>query len=220
MDIYQRIKKAREAKGWSMQELAEKVGYSSRSAIARVESGERSVNHEMIKKYAEALEISPLKLLYGEGEELDVHVDILVDEFLKLNHENRVNSNAFEREYNANLENDLEADFSFTATKEQDNNRDILEGYRLFVKKKDVDKIENGELVLVSIGANTHLVYWYYSADSDNLVLMPCGSAKFGSTIFPPSRRNILNYIGTVVYVARKPHRRDDFTRIDNGNNT
>ena len=66
MDIYQRIKKAREAKGWTMQELAEKVGYASNSAIARVESGERSVNHEMLVKYAEALEVSPLWLLYGD----------------------------------------------------------------------------------------------------------------------------------------------------------
>ena len=66
MNIHQRIKKAREAKGWSMQELAEKVGYSSRSAIARVEAGERSVNHEMLVKYAEALEVSPLWLLYGD----------------------------------------------------------------------------------------------------------------------------------------------------------
>lgn len=66
MTIHQRIKKARELKGWSMAELAEKVGYAGPTAIAKVEAGERSVNHEMLKKYAEALEISPMWLLYGD----------------------------------------------------------------------------------------------------------------------------------------------------------
>ena len=66
MTIHQRIKKAREAKGWTMQELAEKVGYAGFTAISKVESGERSVNHEMLKKYADVLDVSPLWLLYGD----------------------------------------------------------------------------------------------------------------------------------------------------------
>ena len=66
-NIHQRIKKAREAKGWTMQELAEKVGYAGFTAISKVENGERSINHEMLKKYADVLEVSPLWLLYGRN---------------------------------------------------------------------------------------------------------------------------------------------------------
>lgn len=198
MNIHQRIKKAREAKGWTMQELAEKVGYAGFTAISKVENGERSINHEMLKKYADVLEVSPLWLLYGDGDELTFHAENLYNNLLK-----RQES---EKAFNADL--DLDADFSFTATKEQDNGLDIIEGYRLFIKKKD--KIEKGELVLVSIGQSTHLVYWYYLEKSDTLVLLPCGNSAYGSTVFPPSRRKLLNYIGTVVYVARKPHRRED----------
>ena len=64
--IHDRIKIARLQLGMTMAELAEKVGYTGRSAIAKVEAGERSISHDMLVKYAEALKVSPLWLLCGD----------------------------------------------------------------------------------------------------------------------------------------------------------
>ena len=66
MTIYERIRELRLAKQMSQYELAKKVGYEGRSAISKVENGERDISQSMIEKYAEALGVTPTYLLYGE----------------------------------------------------------------------------------------------------------------------------------------------------------
>lgn len=66
MTIYERIKKLREAKGMSQYELAKKVGYEGRSAISKVENGQRDISQSMIEEYARALDVTPMYLMYGE----------------------------------------------------------------------------------------------------------------------------------------------------------
>jgi transcriptional regulator with XRE-family HTH domain len=53
----------------SQQELAEKVGYKDKSAISKVERGDRDINQSMIMKYAAALGVSPTYILYGNDAE-------------------------------------------------------------------------------------------------------------------------------------------------------
>lgn len=65
MTIYERIKYLRESLNMSQQELAEKVGYKDKSAISKVERGDRDINQTMIMKYAVALGVSPTFILYG-----------------------------------------------------------------------------------------------------------------------------------------------------------
>ncbi len=69
MSIYERIKALRLSKNMSQQELARLVGYEGRSAISKVENGERDISQSMIVKYAEALGVTPSYLLYGDEEE-------------------------------------------------------------------------------------------------------------------------------------------------------
>ncbi len=66
MNIYERIKQLRLAQGMSQYDLAKKVGYEGRSAISKVEKGERDISQSMIEKYATALGVTPIYLLYGE----------------------------------------------------------------------------------------------------------------------------------------------------------
>ena len=42
MKLYERIKKRREELGMSQDELAQKLGYKSRSTIAKIEKGEKA----------------------------------------------------------------------------------------------------------------------------------------------------------------------------------
>lgn len=66
MEIYERIKALRKQQGMSQYELAVKVGYEGRSAISKVENGERDIGQSMIPKYAAALGVTPAFLLLGD----------------------------------------------------------------------------------------------------------------------------------------------------------
>lgn len=84
MNIYERIKALRIAQGMSQFDLAQKVGYKGRSAISKVENGERDISQSMIEKYAAALGVSPSFLLYGEQNINEKPADSRSVEFAKL----------------------------------------------------------------------------------------------------------------------------------------
>lgn len=56
----------RTQKGMSQEELARAVGYQGKSAIWKVEQGERDISQTMVKKYADALGVSVTYLMTGE----------------------------------------------------------------------------------------------------------------------------------------------------------
>lgn len=62
MTIYERIKYLREKKGISQQELAEKVGFKTASAVNKIELGLRDINQTRIIAFAKALETTPGKI--------------------------------------------------------------------------------------------------------------------------------------------------------------
>lgn len=82
MTVYERIKYLREKRNMSQQDLALKVGYKDKSAISKVERGDRDINQSMLIKYADALgttvsylmgwaEPEPLNLqLFGSSESI------------------------------------------------------------------------------------------------------------------------------------------------------
>ena len=69
MTIYDRIRTRREELGMSQQELANKLGYKSRSAINKIESGLRDINQSKICEFAAALDTTPSYLMGLEENE-------------------------------------------------------------------------------------------------------------------------------------------------------
>lgn len=63
MTIGERIFELRTRAGLSQEELAEKVGYKSRSAIQKIEGNLRDVSHSMVITFAKALNTTPHYLL-------------------------------------------------------------------------------------------------------------------------------------------------------------
>jgi len=53
----------REQLGMTQEELAHKVGYKTRSAINKIESGSRDINQSQIKLFADALQTTPAELM-------------------------------------------------------------------------------------------------------------------------------------------------------------
>lgn len=68
MTIYERIKFLREKMNMSQQELALRVGYKDKSAVSKVERGDRDINQHMIIKYAEELNTTPAYLMGWDEE--------------------------------------------------------------------------------------------------------------------------------------------------------
>lgn len=58
-----KIKYYRESINMTQDELAAKAGYAGRSAISRIESGERDISQAKIKLFANILGVSPVELL-------------------------------------------------------------------------------------------------------------------------------------------------------------
>nr|DAU30307.1 MAG TPA: LexA repressor [Caudoviricetes sp.] len=66
MTIYQRIKSLRESLGMTQQELAEKVGFKTASAVNKIELGLRDLNQGKIVAFANALHTTPGYLMGWE----------------------------------------------------------------------------------------------------------------------------------------------------------
>lgn len=70
MTIYDRIKFLREELGWSQQELANKVGFKTASAVNKIELGLRDINQSKILAFAKALGTTPGYLMGEESNHL------------------------------------------------------------------------------------------------------------------------------------------------------
>lgn len=71
--LYKRIKSRREELGFSQEDLATKLGYKSRSTIAKIESGENDIPQSKIESFAKALSTTPAYLMgWNDGEYVKV----------------------------------------------------------------------------------------------------------------------------------------------------
>lgn len=84
MDIGRRIKNRREELGMSQDELAKKVGYTSRTTVNKIEKGANNLRQTKISEFAKALDCTPGYLM-GWSNSTDsnvvVYKDIKNDEY-------------------------------------------------------------------------------------------------------------------------------------------
>lgn len=62
ISLYKNIKKYRLENGWTQTQLAEKVGYSDKSMISKIEKGEVDLSQSQIWKFADAFGITASEL--------------------------------------------------------------------------------------------------------------------------------------------------------------
>ena len=74
MKIGERIARYREKCGMSQEELAQLLGYKSKSTINKIEKGNRTVPKKMILRLSSVLDVTPLDIL-GESIETILHTD-------------------------------------------------------------------------------------------------------------------------------------------------
>lgn len=66
--IYERIRRLRQENNMSQDELAKKTGYTSRSAINKIEAGKIDISRAKIKVFADALGVTLAYLMGWEDE--------------------------------------------------------------------------------------------------------------------------------------------------------
>lgn len=69
LDLYSNIKKRRLELGLTQSELAEKLGYSDKSMIAKIESGKVDLAQSKIVAFADALQVTPAYLMGWESDD-------------------------------------------------------------------------------------------------------------------------------------------------------
>ena len=85
MEIGERIKLRREELGMSQDELAKKVGYTSRSSVAKVETNANGMVQSKVVAFAKALQTTPAYLMgWVEDEQKEKKNDAVADIILKL----------------------------------------------------------------------------------------------------------------------------------------
>lgn len=70
--VGEKIKERRTALGMSQRDLAERMGYSNHSTVARVESGSVDLPQSKVAKFADALSTTPAYLMGWEKEPEDL----------------------------------------------------------------------------------------------------------------------------------------------------
>lgn len=146
MTIGERIKKLRTEQGMSQDELASKVGYKTRSAVNKIELGERDVKHSQVIEFANALNTSPNYLMGWEDN--------------PMKEEPNANMILPPKFYNIPLYESVSAGFGHYADSQ------ILEYIQLYIDSSSVardtlaikvkgdsmyPKIEDGDIILVQI---------------------------------------------------------------------
>lgn len=82
MTTGERIKQRRLELGWSLRELAKRMGYANQSTISRIESGAIDIPQSKVVKFAEVMGTTVAFLM--DWEETQKKNDIAVDIILKL----------------------------------------------------------------------------------------------------------------------------------------
>lgn len=76
MEWYERIKARRIELNMTQDELAKKIGYSTRSSINKIEQGLNDIPQSKINDFAKALNTTPIWLLFGYDEQNDIITDL------------------------------------------------------------------------------------------------------------------------------------------------
>lgn len=85
MEVGERIRQRREELHMTQDELAQKVGYTSRSSVAKVEANANGMVQSKLILFAQALETTPSYLMGWEiGEKSEKKNDAITDIILKL----------------------------------------------------------------------------------------------------------------------------------------
>lgn len=212
MKTGEKIKEARVKKGYSQTELAEMLGYKSRSSINKIECGERDVPKNVIEKLANILDVTPAYLMGWEDSSQDeeLTIDNLVSAYdnirpVKLKRFPLLGEIACgepifadeDREHCIMADMDINADFCLTAKGDSMINARIYDGDIVFIKEMPI--VDNGEIAAVIIDDEATLKRVYYYPEQGKLILSP-ENPKYEPFVYVGEELNSIRILGKAVY--------------------
>ena len=210
MTIGERIKKARLNKGYSQAQLAELLGYKSRSSINKIEKEGRDVPRSSIEKFAKVLDVTPAYLMGWEDSSHESNmINILPSENIRMIpvYENvsagfgAYADNVIKEYIPLYIENDEEAENTMCIT---------VTGNSMYPKIEDGDLIqvlrqdwaENGQVVVALIDGEDGVVK-KLEYDDDSITLLSF-NPEYEPRIFKGAERDRIRILGVVRTVIKK----------------
>lgn len=212
MTVGEKIREARLKKGYTQTELAELLGYKSRSSINKIEVEGRDIPRSSVIKFAKALDVTPAYLMgWEDGPKPE---QSLYDRFDNLHpvklkrfpllgeiacgepiyaeedHESYVSADA-----------DIRADFCLKAKGDSMINADIHDGDVVFIRKQDM--VENGEIAAVIIEEEATLKRVYYDRESNRLQLI-AENPKYAPLVYMGKELDYIRILGKAVTLMRE----------------
>lgn len=212
MTVGEKIREARLKKGYTQTELAELLGYKSRSSINKIELEGRDIPRSSVIKFAKALDVTPAYLMGWEDEPKPEQ--ILCDQFDNLHpvklkrfpllgeiacgepiyaeedHESYVSADA-----------DIRADFCLKAKGDSMINADIHDGDVVFIRKQPM--VENGEIAAVIIEDEATLKRVYYDRENNRLQLI-AENPRYTPLVYTGEELNHIRILGKAVTLMRE----------------
>lgn len=211
MTMGERIKQARIKKGYSQTELAQKLGYKSRSSINKIEVDGRDIPKNSIEKFAEILDVSPAYLMGWE--ETVQHTETLDSLISRYDNLKPIKLKKFpllgeiacgkpifadqDRESFIMADMEINADFCLTAKGDSMINARIQDGDIVFIK--EMPMVDNGEIAAVIIDDEATLKRVYYYPEKNKLVLQ-AENPKYEPWVYINDELNEIRILGKAVY--------------------
>lgn len=208
MTIGERIKAARLKKGYSQTELAELLGYKSRSSINKIEKEGRDIPRSSIVKFAEILDVTPAYLM-GWEEYSDINsvsYDYCnIKGIMPLPEMKKVPllgaiacGEPIYREEDEwiSLPTDIKADFCLRCEGDSMINARINDGDIVFIRA--CPEVDNGQIAAISINNEVTLKRVYYYPEKNKLVLNP-ENPKYEPFVYTNEELNEVRILGKAV---------------------
>ena len=211
MTMGDRIRKARLEKGLSQAELAELLGYKSRSSINKIEVEGRDIPRSSIVKFAQVLGVTPSYLMGWEEETSEPDaLEVLMEKYdnikpvkfkrFPLLGEIACGEPIFaqeDRESCIMADMDINADFCLTAKGDSMINARINDGDIVFIK--EMPMVDNGDIAAVIIDDDATLKRVYYYPE-DNTIQLIAENPKFKPLIYKNEELDQIRILGKAVY--------------------
>ena len=201
MTIYDRIKLLREAAGLSQQELAEKVGYKTASAVNKIELGLRDLNQTKIVRFANALNTTTEYLMSGELDKKAKGIKIPVLGYVRAGIPISAVEEILDYE-EISEEMSSQGDFFALQIKGDSMEPRMREGDVVIIKQQST--VENGDIAVVLVNGDDATVKKFYRSNS-GIKLISINPA-YDPFFFTPDEVNTLpvQIIGKVVELRAK----------------
>lgn len=202
MKLYTNIRNRRLELGMSQQELADKLGYKSRSAVNKIELGINDLTQSKIKLFAEALNTTPAYLM---GWTDDVDDEAVYENIIPMPKMNKIPLigtiacgtpiTAVENvECEVDIPEHINADFALRCKGDSMIDARINDGDIVYIRQQPI--VENGEIAVVLIENEATLKRFY--REGNTVTLMPCNS-KHKPFFYSGEQLNEIRILGKAV---------------------